>query len=199
MHNLKHMLLLVLISFVPILIISRFRIIFNYRNRTVTHIGYFSRKKQYHFDEIHVTTNRRKHSPIMCYIFTQKQHKLFQISEVDFEAQTLQNPSRLKELFTGNEKFLYDLECNIDAKGFSLIVTNYALTNFIGYMHGSVPKSWINLGFDSANNIFFLQAFKAEKTEDSEYKEKLIEEVRTNLDSLEDCALEMAYKHLQPL
>lgn len=198
-NNQKTLLLLVLVCALPILIILRFRITFNYTDRTITYTGYFSSKTQYSFDEVKVTTVRKGRIPIVYFVFATSQKKIFQISEKDFEAQAYESVSRLKELFTGEEKFVYDIERKVNEKEYIFDVYNYAFSELIGIVHGGITGSWLSVGYNPVSKEFSVQAWTNVTTEGFVHEEILVEEATVAADYLEANILEMASHYLRPV
>ena len=118
LHNLLGLFLAVSIASIPLLIIVRYRIIFDYQNRTITYVHYFKPKKTFSFDDVKVRhTELQMAFPAYDFIFYVNDKKLFKISDIDFVGQTKQSDDRLKELFTGTEKAMFDWELKYREKG----------------------------------------------------------------------------------
>ena len=194
-HNQKCVWFMGFVFAIPVFIVSRFRIIFDFNNCTITKIGYFTRAKKYSFDEITVSVSSRGWHSIGCYIFKRNDQKIFQFSEIDFQSQTQESVDCLKGLFKGNEKFLYDIECSLEREGYNVLVYTYALEPHILRVHGGSNPCWIRVGFQEENGKFSVELMKTEIAEDSPLTEKLIEATTADFDSLECCLLELAKRH----
>lgn len=117
-HNLLSMLLCAAIVSIPILIIVRYRIVFDFQSRTITYVHYFKPKKVFSFDDVKVRhTELQLAFPAYDFIFYVDDKKIFKISDIDFVGQTKQSDDRLKELFTGTEKAMFDWELKYREKG----------------------------------------------------------------------------------
>lgn len=117
-HNLLCMLLCAAIISIPILIIVRYRIVFDFQNRTITYVHYFKPKKVFSFDDVKVRhTELNLAFPAYDFTFYVDEKKIFKISDIDFVGQTKQSDECLKELFTGTEKAMFDWERKYREKG----------------------------------------------------------------------------------
>lgn len=117
-HNLLCMLLLAAIVSIPVLIIARYRIVFDFQNRTITYVHYFKPKKVFSFDDVKVRhTELNLAFPAYDFTFYVDDKKIFKISDIDFVGQTKQSDECLKELFTGTEKAMFDWERKYREKG----------------------------------------------------------------------------------
>jgi hypothetical protein len=195
--NLKPILFLAFLNVIPILIIFRFRIIIDFDNRTITRIGYFSGKKKYSFDALNVSV---EHKGILTfYVFSQKQKKLFEISEIDFEGQTNAEANRLKALFKGDAKRLYELECSMAEKGFYFAVYRYVFEGEIGAVSDPMFRYWIGVEFNATDCTISLKVWNIQIQEGMGHRDILVEQVDVSLDSLEENLLALAERYLQPL
>ena len=195
-HNQKCVWLMGFVFAIPVLIIFRFRIIFDFNNRTITHIGYFSRKKRYSFDEVTVSMSTRALPAPQYFIFKINNQKLFQISELDFKGQTYENADCLKTLFKGDAKLLYDIEQSVSRKGYRVAGYTYALTDHIFTIFGNAFQYWIYVGFRAENKVFYVEVRKTQATGDMPYTEKLVEETTADFESLECRILDLARRYL---
>lgn len=197
-HNQKCLLIMLLVFCVPLLIIGRFKIIFDYRNRQITHIPYFTPRKQYSFDELCVSAERAKVTFLsMEYIFTKGSKRLFRISDVDFEGQTCESADYLKEFLQGDAKFVYDLERSIKQEGYHFTVYTYSLENTIGSVHPEEWNCWITVEYHAETKSFALQVWRIEIHKDKAPQEHIVEELSTDADSLTQTILQLAYRYLQ--
>ena len=192
-HNQKCMWIIGFFFAIPVLIVFRYRIIFDFSNRIITYVGYFAPKKWYSFDEIEVSVSMSGTAHVSnCFVFQINNQKLFQISEIEFEGQTRESASCLKELFKGEAKFLYDLERSIERNGYHVQVYAYSLEEQILSIHGNTYRHWILVGFQAENREFSIECWKDETTIDAMYTQKLIEKTTADFDSLECRLLELA-------
>lgn len=195
-HNQKCVLVLGFVFAIPVLIICRFRIIFDYDRRAITKIGYFTPAKRYSFDEITVSVSKGDLPVPRQYVFKINNQKIFQISEIDFEGQTRESASYLKLLFKGVEKSLYELEQTLEKDGFNVTIYTYSLAPHILSVRGDTYQYWIIVGFKAERGEFSVELWKDETTKNSPYIEKLIEETTMDFDSLECFILELANRYL---
>ena len=118
LKNLLSLLLVMAVASIPLLIIVRYKIIFNYQNRTITYVHYFKPKKIFSFDEIKVQhVELQMAFPAYDFVFYAGDKKVFKISDIDFVGQTKQSDDCLKELFTGTEKAMFDWEMKYREQG----------------------------------------------------------------------------------
>ena len=196
-HNQMSLLIMLFIFCVPIVIIGRYKIIFDYKNRQITHIPYFRPKKQYRFDELYVSIERRKTGFLTWeFIFTKDGKRLFRISDVDFAHQTRKSADHLKELLQGDAKFVYDLERSIKQEGFLFTPYSYSLSEVIGSVSSIEWHQWITIRYQAETKFFTLQVWKIEIHKDTGPKEYIIEEDTTDADALIQSILELAYRYL---
>lgn len=183
---------------IPVLIVFRYRIIFDFSNRIITYVGYFAPKKRYSFDELEVSDSMSQRTACVPnrFVFQINNQKLFQISEIDFEGQTRESASCLKELFKGEAKFLYDLERSIERNGYHVWVCAYSLEEHILNIHGDTYRHWIQVGFQAENGEFSIECWKDETTIDAMHTQKLIQKTTAEFDSLECRILELASQYL---
>jgi hypothetical protein len=196
-HNQKCMWIIGFFFAIPVLIVFRYRIIFDFSNRIITYVGYFAPKKQYSFDEIEVCFSMSGTAHVSnCFVFQINNQKLFQISEIDFLRNTRENISCLKELFKGQAKFLYDLERSIERNGYHVWVYSYSLEEHILSIYGDAYRHWIQVGFQAENREFFIECWKDDTMLDCKHTERLIEKMTADFDSLECRILELASQYL---
>jgi hypothetical protein len=196
-HNQKCMWIIGLFFVIPVLIVFRYRIVFDFSNRIITYVGYFAPKKRYSFDEIEVSVSMSGTAHVSNrFVFQLNNQKLFQISEIDFLRKTRENTSCLKELFKGQTKFLYDLERSIERNGYHVWVYAYSLEEHILSIHGDAYRHWIQVGFQAENREFSIECWKDETTIDAMHTQKLIEKTMADFDSLECRILELASQYL---
>ena len=195
-HNQKCVWLIGFVFAIPVLIICRHRIAFDFSSRIITHVGYLAPKRRYSFDEVSVSMSKRTAHAPNSFVFQINNQKLFQISEIEFEGQTRESASCLKELFKGEAKFLYDLERSIERNGYHVQVYAYSLEEQILSIHGDTYRHWILVGLQAENREFSIECLKDETTIDAMYTQKLIEKTMADFDSLECRLLELASQYL---
>lgn len=195
-HNQKCVWLIGFVFAIPVLFIFRYRIVFDFSSRIITHVGYFAPKKRYSFDEVSVSMSKITAHVPNSFVFQINNRKLFQISEIDFEGQTHESASCLKELFKGEAKFLYDLERSIERNGYHVQAYAYSLEEHILSIHGDTYRHWILVGFQAENREFSIERWKDETTIDAIHTQKLIEKTTADFDSLECRILELASQYL---
>ena len=196
-HNLKCLLITLLIFCIPILVISRYRIVFDYRNRQITYVPYFAPKKQHRFDDLCVSIDRRKTSFFSQeFIFTKCGKRIFRISDLDFECQTRESADCLKELLQGDAKFVYDLERSIKQEGYHFTVYTYSLGSVIGSVHSNEWSNWITVEHHTETNSFTLQVKRIEIRKDTEPKEYIVAQQTADSNSLTQSILQLAHLYL---
>lgn len=197
LHNQTSLFIMLLIFCVPIVIIGRYRIIFDYKNRQITHIPYFGPKKQYRFDVLCVSIERGKTTFLTWdFVFKKDAKQLFRISDVDFAHQTRESADHLKELLQGDAKFVYDLERSIQQEGFLFTPYGYSLSETIGSVSSNEWNHWITIRYQAEIEFFTLQVWEIDIHKDTGPKESSIEEVTTDADALIQSILELAYRYL---
>ncbi len=194
--NLKILLLLAFLTLAPALIVFRFRIIFDYCNRTITRIGYFSGKEKYSFDAVDVSAEHKR--GVTFYVFTQKRRKLFEISETDFEGQTHEDANRLKELFNGDAKRLYELECSMAEKGFFFTVYRYEFEGEFGAVRDSMYRHWIGVECNATDCAISIKVWGIQIQKDTGHQDILVEQVDVSLDAFEENLWALTDRYLQP-
>lgn len=195
-HNQKCVWLMGFLFAIPILVVFRNRIIFDYDRRIITKIGYVTPAKRYSFDEITVSVSKAGLPAPRKYAFKINNQEIFQISEIDFEGQTRESVNYLKLLFKGVEKSLYELEQTLEKNGFHVTIYTYSLAPHILSIRGDTYKYWIVVGFKAERGEFSAELWMDATTKDSPYTEKLIEETTMEFDSLECFVLKWANRYL---
>ena len=184
-ENQKALYIFALVFSIPIIVIGRYRIVFDFENRIITYVWYFLPKKKYSFDEITLYTKVEKNSfRSLLYEFYKDDKRIFHFSEINFQSQTKQDVSVLKEFLNEEGKFIYDIEKSIKKEGYRFVIRNYALKEFIGRVHFSdhfrTDKNMcirnISVSYDDKTAMFLLSIIETEYNRDNLFMQP---EVRT--------------------
>ena len=119
---------MLLITGVPALIISRYKVVLDYQNEEITYVHYFKPKKVFRFDEIKLTHQLSKtRLPTYDYVFSSGGKVIFKLSDLDFVTSTKESEEYLHRLFTGTEKVNYEWEKKYNGiKGLYANVIDYS-------------------------------------------------------------------------
>ena len=114
---------LAIIFALPIIIVARYRIKFDFEQRVLTCVRYFSLPKKYCFDELNMVAELNN-SPwgYRKYTFYKNGKKIFVTTDVDFEFKTREKADCLNEFLSGDGKFIYDVERSIEQAGYTCLV-----------------------------------------------------------------------------
>ena len=197
-NNQTSMLVMLLVFCIPVLIIHRFRIIFDFKERTITHIPYFKPKKIYSMDELDVSTQRGKTRFLTRdYIFCRQGKQLFCINDLDFVRQTHESADYLKILLQGDAKFVFDFESALKSAGYYFSPHDYSLAEHVGAIYSRDTTNWIAIKFHKSKNIFALQVYKLRIDPDKgPIGEILMDEISTSPDDLTRSAIALAHQYL---
>ena len=198
LSNIGGLLIFLFVLLIPILIISRFKNIFDYDNNKVIYIPYFKKKKVYNFDDLEIVYQHSK-TTVLCYdfIFYYNKEKLFKISDIDFKGQTKCDPVYLKKIFKGIEKRIFELEIKLKEENVDVYVYSYSIPNIkisigINDYHYS-----IEIEYNSYCDKFHCSIIKKEMENEGYYKVptvSLLENISINLDDLEKVCLSYIHK-----
>lgn len=197
-HNQKCLLIMLLVFSIPILIIHRFRIIFDFRNKTITHIPYFKPKKIYSMDELDISIQRGKTGFLTrVFVFFKQSKKLFCIQDIDFVYQTRESVDYLKMLLQGDAKFVFDFERALKSEGYYFTPYDYSLAEHFGSIHSRDTTNWITIKFQKATRTFTLQVFKLKIDPDKgPIGNTIIHETSASPGDLARSALALAHQYL---
>ena len=197
-HNQKCLLMIPLVFSVPILIIHRFRIIIDFRNKTITHIPYFKPKKIDSMDELDISVQRGKTRFLTrVFVFFKQGKKLFCIQDIDFVHQTRESVDYLKMLLQGDAKFVFDFERALKSEGYYFTPYDYSLAEDFGSIHSRDTTNWITIKFQKATRTFTLQVFKLKVDPDKgPIGNTIIHETSASPDDLARSALALAHQYL---
>ena len=81
---------------------------------------------------------------------------VFKISSIDFEGQTHESSDYLKEFFTGDAQFIYELEKEIKKTGIDVGIYYYELIDTIGALYYAYKNNRICFGHSSDFNNFII-------------------------------------------
>lgn len=196
-HNQKCLLIMLLVFCTPLLIIGRFKIIFDYKNKLITHTPYFSRKMQYHFDDLCVSIARGKAANFFLdFICKESGKRVFRICDADFENQTRESADYLKELLQGDAKFVYDLERSIRQEGYHFAVYTYSLGGVIGSVCAREWMHWITVEHHADTKSFTLLVKRMKISKYTEPQVSIVEQLTADYDSLTQSVLQLAHLYL---
>lgn len=161
LHNMLCILLVWAIALIPVFIIARYCIKFDYQKRTIAFVPYFAPKKTFSFDDVTVKHVERKLAfPAYDFVFYANDKKLFKISDIDFEAQTKQSADNLKELFTGTEKAMYEWEQKYKKMGVVPHVTQYASETSDRVIYIGKCDIKLHIAYVQDEDLFVIQVHK---------------------------------------
>jgi len=158
-----HMLILFVFIFVFLFIlyiINRFSIIFDYQKEEIRFTNYFSKIKVFNFKEIKVYYEKSKNTLPNCfdYIFYHNDIKIFKIDSINFEAQTKESCEYLNKLFSGVQKYIYELN-KLSIKDGYIGFYTYNLSERIAAVYLSNDYT-IKIGYDNECSCFKIIACK---------------------------------------
>lgn len=196
-HNQICLLIMLLIFSIPVLIIRRFKIIFDFKNQLITHIPYFRPKKVYSIDELEVSIQRGKTSFLTWdFVFLQNSKKLFSIHDLDFAYQTRESTDCLKMLLQGDAKFIFNLERAVKQEGFNFIPYDYSLAEHFGSVRAEDRPNWITIKYQKSTQLYTLQVWTFEIDQHKGPKEHILDESTASADTLTRSVLELAHQYL---
>ena len=196
-HNQKCLLITAFVFSIPLFIIGRFKIMFDYKNRQINHVPYLKSKRKYHFDDVCISIERGKtHFLTWNFVFSKDNKRLFSISDVDFEGQTHESADHLKEFLQGDAGFIYNIERRMKQEGYHFTPYGYALCEAFGSVRSKEWSHWITIKYRAEENSFTLQVWKIELHKEKGPKEYILEEQTSDADALIQSILELAYRYL---
>lgn len=161
LQNLLYFSVVLAIALIPLLVIARYRIQFDYQNRTITYVPYFKPKKTFSFDDVTVKYVEQELAfPAYRFVFYVQDKKLFKISDIDFEAQTKQSSDKLKELFSGTEKAMYEWEQKYKKMGVVPHVTQYASETSDRVIYIGKCDIKLHIAYVQGEDLFVIQVHK---------------------------------------
>jgi len=191
--NIIILLLLCLIGYIPVLVINRLKIIFNFKDNYIMYRSYFNKTKKYNFDDISVSDKRGKGIIFSYdYIFYFKNKKVFKINHIDFETNTKKSHICLMSFFRGFEKKLIDLSNNLKKENIAIQIichsipyTTFRMYNVL-YMFGK----FIDVNYDQKTKEFVFSVYSNyfSKENNIEYNiinQKIIKQYRCKVNELE--------------
>lgn len=200
LNNLKYITVIGLVVMIPIIIINRFKIIFDYKNKIIKYRSYFKLTKTYNFDDITIIYKKAKGNVLAFeYIFYYNNKKIFKLDDISFVDNTKESIDYLKELFSGTEKEIFNLEKNLRNENVEVTVYNYSKPNIFFIISINDSKIIIDVGYDS-----FVDDFLLEVKEQSVYTEgyqkfiesEIIDKRRCKLDELYNICYELTMNYI---
>ena len=163
--NLEKLLNLLLVSlpFLVILwIIARYKIVFDFNKNEIIYVYYFNFKRIYKFSDVsaHLVFGKTTLPNDYTFNFICNDKVIFTLSSFDFEFQTKEKVDLLKEFFTGNSKFIYELEKEIKKLGIDIIICSYELIDVIGGLYFADKNISIKFGYSTDSNCFMINVCK---------------------------------------
>ena len=183
-------------TLLPILIINRYKIAFDFDRRVIVYTGYFLPTREYSFDQLSAT-RVVKSWIVVDYVFTAEGKRLFKVSEVDFLHQTKANIACLKYFFTGNAKRLFDMERRITEEGFDIVVYHYDLTEFICKVSQNNVCRHLSVGYLKEKDRFAIAVHHTYLDNGATPKDVVIDSTECDFDMLESNILVLAREYLQ--
>lgn len=183
-------LLKLLLGFSPFLvilwIIARYKIVFDFNKKEIKYVHYFKIKHIYKFSDIKSSMVRGKTTLPNDYTFNfiSDNKVVFKISSIDFEGQTHESSDYLKEFFTGDAQFIYELEKEIKKTGINVSIYYYELIDAIGALYYANKNNRICFGYSSNFNNFIITV--CEDLWDNNFvpKSNLIENINVEKENL---------------
>lgn len=207
LHNQKFLWTLAVVFALPIIIIARYKIEFDFEKRIITYTWYFLPQKTYYFDEVRAVTEvERNVFESLRYSFYVNDKRIFHFSEMDFQGQTKQSTDLLNEFLFGDGRFLYDIECSLKQAGYRFVVRNYALDEFIGTVHFSdhfrTDKNMcirrISVSYDDKTEMFLLNVIETKHNRDDlsiKPEVRIICEMQVNKEELKETLLRLSNEY----
>ena len=124
-HNQACLWLMALVFSLPIMIVARHRITFDFDQRTVTRRGFLTPEKIYMFSELTVDYVVVS-SVVSKFVFSSGKKVIFKLEELDFIKQTGESSDWLKELFHGEALEIFSIEKRLNSSNMIAYATQYS-------------------------------------------------------------------------
>lgn len=180
-HNQSCLLLIAFVFSLPIIIVARYRIIFDFDKHTVTHRGFFTPEKTYRFSDLDVDYVVVS-SIVSRFVFSLDEKVIFKLEELDFIKQTGESSDWLKELFGGEALEIYHIEKRLNSLDIIAYVTKYSftpeLTIFINNRNNSYGARLITAEYLFDEDSFLIHFEKMDTTPKNISGMKLVKELK---------------------
>ena len=142
-----------------IFIIARYKVIFDFINKTVSYTPYFKKTKKYKFKEIVIkfVSDKTTFETNDIYFYVNNK-KIFKINEMDFEFQTKCNISCLIKSFKEEEKIISDIEKYLLEDSAHIKIYNYSFHEHIGVIY--LTNKHISFGYDNKAQSFIIKVYE---------------------------------------
>lgn len=142
-----------------IFIIARYKVIFDFTNKTVSYTPYFKRTKRYKFKEIVIkfVSDKTIFETHDIYFYVNNK-KIFKISEMDFEFKTKCNISCLIKSFKEEKKIISDIEKYLLEDSAPIKIYNYSFHEHIGVIY--LTNKHISFGYDNKAQSFIIKVYE---------------------------------------
>ena len=124
-HNQACLWLMALVFSLPIMIVARHRITFDFDQRTVTRRGFLTPEKVYTFSEMDVDYVIVS-AVVSKFVFSSGKKVIFKLEELDFIKQTGESSDWLKELFHGEALEIFSIEKRLNSSNMIAYATQYS-------------------------------------------------------------------------
>ena len=180
-HNQICLWMIALVFSLPIIIVARHRIIFDFDKCTVTHRGFLTPEKTYKFSELDVDYVIVS-SVVSRFVFSLGERVVFQLEEFDFIKQTGESSDWLKELFHGDALEIYHIEKRINSLDIIAYATKYSftpgLTIYINDRNNSYGARLITAEYLFDEDRFLIHFEKMDTTPENISGMQLIKELK---------------------
>lgn len=180
-HNQICLWLIALVCSIPIIIVARHRIIFDFDKCTVTRRGFLTPEKTYKFSDLDVDYVMVS-SVVSRFVFSLDERVVFKLEEFDFIQQTGESSDWLKELFHGDALDIYHIEKRLNSLDSIAYVTKYSFTSgltiYIHNRNNSYGERRITAEYLVDEDNFLIHFEKMDTTSENISSMKLIKELK---------------------
>lgn len=185
-HNQLCLLQIALLFSIPIVIIARHRIVFDFDKRTVTRRGYLTPERTYDFSELDV--DYVLVSPVVSrFIFSTGGRIVFKLEEFDFQKQTGESSDWLKELFRGEALEIFHIEKRLNSLEIIAHATTYSFSDelriYISNRHYGYGARVITAEYLSSEDSFILCFEEMDFSPENDNGMKTLKEVKLPRDA----------------
>ena len=180
-YNQLRFLQIALLFSIPIVIIARHRIIFDFDKNTVTRRGYLTAERTYNFSELYVDYVFA--SPVVSrFIFSSGERVIFKLEKFDFEKQTGESSDWLKELFRGEAMEIFHIEKRLDSLDIIARASKYSFTDglqfYISNRYNSDGARLITAKYLSDEDSFMVYFEEMDTNPENISGMKLVKEIK---------------------
>jgi len=143
---------------IPLFIINRFKIVFDFSNGFIKYTGYFKKTRIFDISNVVVRLNKGKTSLLNDYVFDfiVDDNTIFKINSIDFVGQTSKSVDCLKEILVQDSRILWELEKNLVIQNGYLVINSYSFSSEIATVYLANGTS-IYLGYIESEEKFTLK------------------------------------------